>query len=85
MKYVHMTIQGKGGVGKTFISYLVVQYLRNKLEDKTNVNCYDLDPINCSLSLFKALNVKEVFKLHKDKKQFSHINTSDSFHAAIRP
>ena len=30
MQEVHMVAQGKGGVGKTFIASLVVQYLQGK-------------------------------------------------------
>jgi hypothetical protein len=54
---VHLTLQGKGGVGKSFVSSLVAQYLRSK--DKP-VTAVDTDPINATFSGYESLNVQRL-------------------------
>jgi hypothetical protein len=57
MKKVHLTLQGKGGVGKSFIASLLAQYhLENKLEAKF----LDADPVNSTFSGYKAFDVQRV-------------------------
>lgn len=58
MKTVHFVMQGKGGVGKTFISSILVQYLQSSSDSR--VACFDTDPVNKSFSHIKALNVNAV-------------------------
>lgn len=55
MQEVHMIAQGKGGVGKSFISTLIAQYLQPKT---TALHCYDTDPVNPTFSQYQALNPK---------------------------
>lgn len=50
---VHFVMQGKGGVGKTTIASLLSQYLKD--QDPQTL-CIDADPVNASLSDFKALD-----------------------------
>lgn len=57
MKQVHLTLQGKGGVGKSFISALLVQHLRNKNQPVTAI---DTDPVNATLAGYKAFNAKRL-------------------------
>lgn len=57
MNQVHFTLQGKGGVGKSFVSSLVAQYLRSK--DKAVV-VVDTDPVNATLSGYESLNVQRL-------------------------
>lgn len=52
---LHLTLQGKGGVGKTLVTTLVAQYLNFK---KINPLCIDTDPVNKTFAGFKNLNVK---------------------------
>lgn len=54
---IHMSLQGKGGVGKSFISTLIAQYLNLK---GINPKCYDTDPINKTFAGYKALGVEEL-------------------------
>lgn len=56
-KTVHIVLQGKGGVGKTYASTLLAQYHR---ENGRPVACYDTDPVNNSFAAFKALNARVV-------------------------
>lgn len=53
MKQVHFTLQGKGGVGKSLVSSLIAQYLRDKGEAFLAV---DTDPVNATLSGYKAFD-----------------------------
>lgn len=54
MAKIHITMQGKGGVGKSFISAITAQYKYHK--DQPPI-CFDTDPINATFHGFKSLNV----------------------------
>lgn len=54
---VHLTLQGKGGVGKSFVSALLAQYLIDKGGAPT---CIDTDPVNCTFSEYKAFTAKRI-------------------------
>ncbi len=56
-KQVHFTLQGKGGVGKSFVSSLLIQYLRSRGEPVTAV---DTDPVNATLAGYKAFKAKRL-------------------------
>jgi hypothetical protein len=51
---LHLTLQGKGGVGKTLVSVLLAQYLLSK---DIHPLCVDIDPVNRSFAGFKKLAV----------------------------
>jgi len=57
MSTVHLILQGKGGVGKSFAAFLLAQYLPDK---SVLVRCFDADPINNTLASFPALNAVKV-------------------------
>ena len=73
--YAHITLQGKGGIGKTFISFLLAQAL-GKIE--RNVQCIDIDPTNKSFSRFPALKVETV-DIYRGAKQFTPDNLDALF------
>lgn len=54
---VHLTLQGKGGVGKSFVSSLVAQYLLGKGEA---ITCIDTDPVNATFEGYKALKARRI-------------------------
>lgn len=56
-KSVHMSLQGKGGVGKSLSMSFLMQYLANKGLDPVG---YDTDTENKTLSHYKALTVAPV-------------------------
>ena len=56
-RQVHFTLQGKGGVGKSFISSLLIQYLNGKGMPVTAV---DTDPVNATLAGYKAFNTQRL-------------------------
>lgn len=56
-RQVHFTLQGKGGVGKSFISSLLVQYLGGK---GLPVTAVDTDPVNATLAGYKAFNTQRL-------------------------
>lgn len=57
IRQVHFTLQGKGGVGKSFISALLVQYLRGAGHTTTAV---DTDPVNATLAGYKAFGTQRL-------------------------
>ncbi|HGN0313162.1 TPA: P-loop NTPase [Proteus mirabilis] len=57
MKQVHFTLQGKGGVGKSFVSSLIAQYLR---ASGNPVTVIDTDPVNATLAGYKAFNAERL-------------------------
>ncbi len=54
MGKVHMMLQGKGGVGKSFISALLAQYQKAKGQAPL---CIDTDPVNGTFHGYEGLNV----------------------------
>ncbi|WP_443694916.1 nucleotide-binding protein [Pseudomonas sp.] len=54
---VHITLQGKGGVGKSFVSALLVQYLRSK---GVPVTAIDTDPVNATLAGYKSFGTQRL-------------------------
>ncbi|MBK1781603.1 conjugal transfer protein TraL [Advenella sp. WQ 585] len=57
MKAVHFVLQGKGGVGKSYIASLLAQFI-NQIEFQAH--CYDTDPVNTTFSKYKKLGVEVV-------------------------
>lgn len=49
---IHLTLQGKGGVGKSLVASILAQYLRSKDSD---VRCIDTDPVNRTFAQYAAL------------------------------
>lgn len=54
---VHLSLQGKGGVGKSLIASILAQYFRHKGQD---VHCVDTDPVNQTFSQYAALQVRHL-------------------------
>ena len=52
---IHMVLQGKGGVGKSFVASHIAQYF---LEREVPAAIFDSDPINRTLSNYAALNAR---------------------------
>lgn len=59
----HFVLQGKGGVGKSFIASLLAQYLSDQ---KRLEGCYDTDPVNGSFQHITALGVEPVELLSRN-------------------
>jgi len=49
---VHLSLQGKGGVGKSLVASILAQYL---IARERPVRCMDTDPVNKTLSQYKGL------------------------------
>lgn len=56
MSNIHFLLQGKGGVGKTFASSLLMQFFK---ERRNGVFGIDTDSVNHTLSQYKSYEVKE--------------------------
>jgi hypothetical protein len=57
-------LQGKGGVGKTFVASLLAQFYQERNE---SVVCLDTDPVNGSFSAIRALGARHVGLLAGDR------------------
>jgi len=49
---IHLTLQGKGGVGKSLVASVLAQYLKEQGKD---VRCIDTDPVNRTFAQYSAL------------------------------
>jgi hypothetical protein len=49
---IHLTLQGKGGVGKSLIAAILAQFFKNSGRD---VRCIDTDPVNRTFAQYTAL------------------------------
>jgi len=53
---VHVVLQAKGGVGKSFVAAILAQYLGRQ----RTVRCFDTDPGNATLAQYKALAAEHI-------------------------
>jgi hypothetical protein len=70
-KQVHITLQGKGGIGKSYITSIVAQYLLDQGEE---VMCIDTDPINSTLASFEALNAQKIVLMEENRIKEGHFD-----------
>jgi len=59
---VHVVLQAKGGVGKSFVAAIVAQYF---LARKAAIRCFDADPGNATLAQYRALAAEHITDLIK--------------------
>lgn len=65
----NIILQGKGGVGKSFISSLIAQYYHEERGDNgESIICVDTDPNNATFSSILALDVKHLSLLDREDK-----------------
>lgn len=64
MNDIHMVLQGKGGVGKSYISALISQVLQALSADVLPI---DTDPVNQTLTRYKALQARPLEILTADR------------------
>jgi hypothetical protein len=67
---IHISLQGKGGVGKSLISAILSQYLLSKGEDVQGI---DADPVNQTLAEYRGLAVSRLNLLKEgsvDQREF---------------
>jgi cellulose biosynthesis protein BcsQ len=61
---IHLSLQGKGGVGKSLIASILAQYF---VENSRKVECIDTDPVNQTFSQYRALAARHI-ELMRDGK-----------------
>jgi Mrp family chromosome partitioning ATPase len=49
---IHLTLQGKGGVGKSLVSSILAQYFRYR---GAEIHCIDTDPVNQTFSQIRRI------------------------------
>lgn len=64
MSSIHMVLQGKGGVGKSFAAALLTQYMMLKGRKPL---CIDTDPINATFHGYKALKAQRLHIMDGDE------------------
>jgi len=64
MTDIHMTLQGKGGVGKSVKAAIVAQYKKSKGH---SVLCIDTDPVNATFEGYRALDVRRLEIMDRDE------------------
>src|SRR3546814_4538531 len=57
MKHVNLILQGKGGVGKSFIASLLTQHYIGR---QVTPACIDTDPVNQTFAGYKAFTAKRL-------------------------
>src|SRR5713226_6726048 len=57
MPTIHLSLQGKGGVGKSLIASILAQYF---LHHGVEIHCLDTDPVNQTLSQYSALGAEHL-------------------------
>lgn len=67
MAKIHLMLQGKGGVGKSFSFSTLAQFYNSK---GRNALCIDTDPVNATFAGYAALNVQRL-EIMNDQKQIN--------------
>jgi len=57
MAIINFILQGKGGVGKSLVAFLLAQHYQDQ---GVETMCFDTDPVNRTFASFKALDVRSV-------------------------
>lgn len=61
---IHLILQGKGGVGKSFVAATLAQYKTSKGHKPL---CIDTDPVNATFYGYKSLNVHKLHIMEGDE------------------
>lgn len=69
MANIHAILQGKGGVGKSYIAFILAQY---KIHKHQKTHCIDTDSINATFASYNALNVQR-FSMLNDNKNLNNL------------
>ncbi|TWI62540.1 hypothetical protein IP91_04060 [Pseudoduganella lurida] len=64
MATIHMTLQGKGGVGKSLAAVILAQY---KIAGGAKPLCIDTDPVNATFHGYQALDVQRLPIMEDDE------------------
>jgi hypothetical protein len=59
---VYLILQGKGGVGESFVSAILGQYFRCR---KATLHCFDTDPVNATFAQYQALAAEHLNVLRR--------------------
>jgi hypothetical protein len=72
MAKIHLILQGKGGVGKSFIAATLAQFKASKGQLPL---CIDTDPVNATFAGYNALGVKRLQIMQGDEINPRHFDT----------
>jgi Mrp family chromosome partitioning ATPase len=57
---IHLTLQGKGGVGKSLVASILAQYFRHR---GAEIHCLDTDPVNQTFSRYIELGADHLARV----------------------
>ena len=63
MATIHLSLQGKGGVGKSFLALMIAMYYQEK---NIPLSIFDTDPINSTVYSFRSLKAQKFEIMNKD-------------------
>ena len=66
MSKVHLTLQGKGGVGKSYVASLIAQH---RMDKGMPLSCIDTDPVNSTFCQYGAFGAKQIKLLDGSNKR----------------
>ena len=72
MAKIHMLLQGKGGVGKSFVAATIAQY---KISNGSAPLCIDTDPVNATFAGYQKLEAKKLQIMDGDEINPRHFDT----------
>jgi hypothetical protein len=64
MANIHITLQGKGGVGKSFVAAILAQYIAQRTGKPL---CIDIDPVNATFNGYASLEVRPLQIMEDDE------------------
>ncbi len=70
---IHLSLQGKGGVGKSLVASILAQYFR---QTGRELRCIDTDPVNQTFSQYKALGAQHLDLMEEgrvDQRRFDNL------------
>jgi hypothetical protein len=56
-RQLHLSMQGKGGIGKSLVAAMIAQFLRDSGQ---TVTCYDTDPVNATFARYARFKAEHV-------------------------
>ena len=80
MAEVNIVLNGKGGIGKSFVSWVLAQFKKSIFAD---VKCFDVDPVNASFAKNKALNVTHLNITAESDTEISKRKFDDLFNMVL--
>ncbi|WP_353858489.1 hypothetical protein [Azospirillum formosense] len=74
MAFVHIVLQGKGGVGKTLVATVLAQYIQDSHKNDGRLLAFDADPVNSAFSTYRRFRAQTLDMLPDGTVNLSDVN-----------